>query len=577
MLNPPIGIDFGTTNSVLAVYTPASAPTVIPVDTPADAEWADLGFDLLLPSVFGVTPTDKPVFGWQAKLDTSLEAQGRRVQAVKRLFRDQSHITIAGRKFLVEEVATMMFGHMLTAAHRSGIDPRKAVITVPATSRALARFRTKAAGGMSGLQTLALINEPTAAALTYAHQNPDAQRIMVIDWGGGTLDVTVLDVFNGIFVERSSSGIPQLGGIDFDARIAAAIDAHYPLSRQWTRRQRAEFRLEVEKAKIRLSTVTSTLIPVPDGDPYTLTREQLTTWVAPLIQQASLPLSRVVKDLHITGRDLDAVVLVGGTSKMPAVREFMEEFLSVSIDSTIDPMTAVAQGAATAAAILTGDEPDKRFQVSTEHALGIYVRNPKDPLGKQIFSSIIPRNEPLPASVSAKYAPANPNTDTVILDVVEGEQGLLEDDPRNTPYATYEIPVRKDLAYEDRGFEVTYEYDADGIIHITTTSRYDGQVTFQAHVAPGITPDKDALLAAARRAKLGLTEQHIIPAEREPFVPEHEELLRTARVAVLPYLSGVEALEVRAKATRLANAPLGEREHAAQELRLTLARHNRLF
>lgn len=577
MFDTPIGIDFGTTNSVLAAHTPGGKPAVLPIDTPADAEWADLGFDLLMPSVFGVTPTDRPVFGWEAKLDSSLDAQSRRVQAVKRLFKDQSHITIVGHKFLVEEVAAMMFGKMVEAAHSSGIDPKRAVITVPATSRALARFRTKAAGGMTGLHTLALINEPTAAALAYARRNPNVQRVLVIDWGGGTLDVTLLDVYNGVFVERASSGIPQLGGIDFDARIAAAIDAQQPDRSQWTRRMRADFRLEVEKAKIRLSTAHTTNIPLPNGSAYQLTREQLTQWVHPLIQQASLPITRVMADLNITGNDVDAVVLVGGTGRMPAVREYLENQLNTPIDSTLDPMTAVAEGAATAAAILTGEEDDKTFQVSTEHALGVYVRNPRNPLGKQIFSSIIPRNEPLPATVAARYAPADPNTDTVILEVVEGEQGLLEDDPRNTPYATYEIPVRKDLPYEDRGFEVTYEYDADGIIHITTRSRFDGQVTFQAHVAPGITPDKDALLQAARRAKASLQERNIIPIEREPFVPEHEELLRTARVSVLPYLDGLDAIEVRSAATALANAPVGEREITANTLRSVLAKHTRLY
>ncbi len=577
MLDTPTGIDFGTTNSVVAAHSLSNLPTVVPIDTPSDAEWSDLGFDLITPSVFGITPSGEPVFGWEAKLDASLDAQSRRIQAVKRLFKDQPEITVAGKKFLVEEVATMMLRRMVESSQTSGVTPERCVITVPATSRALARFRTKAAGGMAGLKVLALINEPTAAALTYAQNNPDARRILVVDWGGGTLDVTLLDVFNGVFVERASAGIHQLGGIDFDARIAAAIDAQQPNRDEWNRRMRAQFRLEVEKAKIRLSRVTSTTVPLPNGDAYTLTRDQLTEWTAPLVQQAYAPLNRVLKELKIQPSDVDAVVLVGGTTKMPAVQEFIQNITNTETDTSIDPMTAVAQGAAIAASILTGHITDRKFRVSTEHALGLYVRNPRDPLGAQIFSSIIPRSEPLPARVSARYAPADPSTDSVILDVVEGEQGLLENDPRNTPYATYEIPVRKDLPYEKRGFEVTYEYDADGIIHISTTSNHDGEKVFEAHVAPGVTPDKEALLQAARRAKASLDGKRIIPAEHEPFVPEHEELLRIARVAVLPYLTGAEAFEIRSKATRLANAPVGERETAAAELRDSLTTHSRLY
>ncbi len=364
-----VGIDFGTTNSVVATYS-AGRAEALEIDTPP-AEWADLGFGRVLPTVMALDAAGRPSFGWEAKMQP-----GGRLEAVKRLFREEEIVSVGGQTFVVEEVATMLFAHMKRRAVEQGVDATQAVVTIPANSRGLARYRTKLTAGMAGLEVLALINEPTAAAMACSARMPFDQRILVVDWGGGTLDVTILQADSGIFVEQASKGIQQLGGLDFDNTISKMIVSVNPDAAAWTTADKSQFRLNVEKGKIRLSDQEFTNIELPRGGNFRLERAQFNQGARHLIERVRQPIEQTLRDIDADPRDIDAVLLVGGTCKIPLVRSFIGDILGKEPVAGVDPMTAIAEGAAIAAAIMTGEAPDNDFFVGTEQIRHLAMATP---------------------------------------------------------------------------------------------------------------------------------------------------------------------------------------------------------
>ena len=218
-----LGIDFGTTNSVVAVQN-STGVEVLAIDQ-APVGWAPYGFDNVFPSVMARDENSRICFGWEAKLKSS-----GRFDAVKRMFATQLDFAVddAGDALAVEEVATMLFAELRSRTILNGVAAEQAVITVPANSKGRARHRTKLCAGMAGLEVLALINEPTAAAMSYAQRHPESRQLLVFDWGGGTLDVTVLQSHDGVFIEQASSGLPRSGGLDFDSRLEKIVRDSIP-------------------------------------------------------------------------------------------------------------------------------------------------------------------------------------------------------------------------------------------------------------------------------------------------------------------------------------------------------------
>jgi len=377
------GIDFGTTNSVLARST-AGGVEAVPLDPDLPIEWANLEFDRVLPSVIGFDGAE-PTFGWAAKKQRS-----GRLEAVKRLFATDDSVTIGDRELKVEVAAAMFFRHIQQQAAAAGIAARldRAVVTIPANSRGLARYRTKLSAALAGMEVLALINEPTAAAMAYAHAIGQNQRILVFDWGGGTLDVTVLQAFDGVFIEQAAKGVQRLGGLDIDAAFRAAVLPAIPGSADWDDEEHAAFRLDLERAKIELSRAAATPVPLPTGGFHQVTRALLEESVAALIQRTREPVDTCLRESP--GR-IDHLVLVGGSSNMPVVRRFVADIVGVEPSSGVNPMLAIAQGAAIAAGILQGTVTDLDFHVGTEHALGTVVHNDSSPPEGE-FSVLIGRN-----------------------------------------------------------------------------------------------------------------------------------------------------------------------------------------
>ena len=428
------GIDFGTTNSAVAALSDGEVE-VIRIDSPP-IEWEQFGYDRVFPTVFGYGDNREPLFGWAAK---QAETDAK-VEAVKRLFASEDQVTIGDEQFLVDEVATMLFSQIKrNAAAESGHEIRKAVVTIPANSRGRARQRTKICAGMAGIEVLALMNEPTAAAMAATRRNREDQSVMVVDWGGGTLDVTILEAVDGTFMEQTSSGIQRSGGVDFDSTIMKWLAESTPGSEAWTAMQRAMLRLDVEKAKVLLSSADEANVPLPGGDVRRLSRTEFEQIAQPIIEQVRIPIERCLRDIAALRGTVDTLVLAGGTCKIPAVRSLVEQITGLAPLSGLDPLTAIAEGAAVASAIMQGELSDYGFFVSTEHTLGTVVLTGAQTLE---FSPIIQRGHKLPAANTEVFIPSFDDQESVNFQVIEGDHGLPYEKPlTRTMRITLFLPV----------------------------------------------------------------------------------------------------------------------------------------
>jgi molecular chaperone DnaK len=566
-----IGIDFGTTNSVVASWSPSGAEA-LSIDAPS-GEWTSLGFDRVMPSVFARAADGSTKFGWDAK-----RAETGRFEAVKRLFAtQQSTVTDeAGDAFAVEEVATILFAELKAAAARQGIDAQQAVITVPANSRGLARHRTKICAGMGGFEVLALINEPTAAAMAFSARNPGDQQILVFDWGGGTLDVTVLRSVGGVFMEQASKGLPTKGGLDFDSRMRKLVLETVPDRNSWTAADRLRFDLDIELAKIKLSDQEFTVVQLPDGESRRITRGMYEEAISSLIEEARRPIEQCLRDLGAGAGAIDSVVMVGGTSKIPLVRRFVGEMLDRDPEVGVDPMTAVGEGAAIAAAILTGQLETNDFFVATEHALGTVTVSPE--AGEFEFSVLIPRNHKLPASRTDTYFPAHNEQEAVTIKVIEGDPEVAVDHPDNVILKEWSVPVPGEIGAPNRAFEITYDYDVDGILKVRVADPATGAVMLEDDISYGITEDKRSLVRIADRAQEAVHGGFSAPSDSASTSDsEAAQLLQKAHVKVIPFLDGSDADALRGAAAELESAATEDLDAAKAKLRDALSPYSYLF
>jgi molecular chaperone DnaK (HSP70) len=568
-----IGIDFGTTNSVVAVHGP-DGPSVIEVDK-APIEWAPYGFDSVFPSVMARSVTNELSFGWDAKMATS-----GRFDAVKRLFATQTDVAVdeLGEAIAVEEVATMLFAELkrraVAAGGLSNVD--SAVITVPANSRGRARHRTKLCAGMAGLEVLALINEPTAAAMAYSLRHPEARQLLVFDWGGGTLDVTVLQSFDGVFIERASSGLPRSGGIDFDNRLERLVRQAVPDLEKLTPPERQLLKLEIELAKIRLSTSEEWTLQIPGGRQHRVTRSQFEKEFQPLLDDARGPVERCIGELGITPGSIDALVLVGGTCRIPAVRRFVRDLVGVEPDPTINPMTAVGEGAAVSAAILSGLTDEVDLFVALEHSLGTFIFDTD--LMEQRFSTIIPRGHKLPALASSDYVPIVRDTEGLTIEVVEGDPEAR--DPDFTPLKEWYVRLPSEYDEDStRAVNLEYRYDVDGILQVTVRDNDTGVVLLSDDVSYGVAEDKRQLKRISDRAQRAVSEGRLSAEATTDHVvdPESAKLISQARAKVIPFLDEEEAAGIVEAVATLESATGSEVESARQALALALRPFSYLF
>ncbi|MEX2752967.1 MAG: molecular chaperone DnaK [Candidatus Freyarchaeota archaeon] len=459
-----IGIDLGTSNSAAAVME-AGRPVIIP-----SAEGTTL-YGKAFPSVVAFTEDGTLLVGEPARRQAITNPEGT-VMAIKRKMGTDYKVKIRGKEYTPQQISAFILQKIKRDAETFlGEKINKAVITVPAYFNDNQRQATKDAGTIAGLEVVRIINEPTAAALAYGLDKAEKEmKIMVFDFGGGTLDVTIMEFGGGVFEVKSTSGNTQLGGTDMDNAIVDYIVEEFKkstgidLRRDKTAMQR--IREAAETAKIELSTMLTTNINLPfitsdaSGPKnlnMTLTRAKLEELVAPIIERCREPMRQALVDAKLTPKDIDKIILVGGPTRMPIVRKFVEDFMGKPAERGVDPMECVAMGAAIQGAVLAGEVTDILLLDVTPLSLGV------ETLGG-VVAKIIERNTTIPTRRSQIFTTASDFQTTVTIHVVQGERPMAADNVSLGMFNLTGIPPAP------RGvpqIEVTFDIDANGILNVS--------------------------------------------------------------------------------------------------------------
>ncbi len=466
-----IGIDLGTSNSAAAALI-GGRPTIIP-----SAEGASIG-GKAFPSVVAFTEDGQRLVGEPARRQAVTNTEGT-VMAIKRKMGTGEKVKIKDKEFSPQDISAFILQKIKQDAEAFlGDTVEKAVITVPAYFNDNQRQATKDAGEIAGLEVVRIINEPTAASLAYGLDKKSDQKILVYDFGGGTLDVSLMEVGDGVFEVKSTSGDTQLGGTDMDNLVIDYIAEDFmnkegiDLRSDKTANQR--LREAAEKAKIELSTTMQTSINLPfitanQAGPkhleMTLTRSKLEELVMPVIVKTRQPMEQAIKDAGLSTSDITTIILVGGPTRMPVVQKFVSDIVGKEAERGVDPMECVAMGAAIQAGVLEGDVKDVLLLDVTPLSLGIETMG-------EVFTQLIERNTTIPTKKSQIFSTAAENQTSVDIHVLQGERAMAHDNTTLGRFTLVGIPPAP------RGIpqiEVTFDIDANGIIHVTAQDKGTGK------------------------------------------------------------------------------------------------------
>ena len=462
-----IGIDLGTTNSCVAVYE-GGEPIVIP--NPEGARTT--------PSVVAFSKNGERMVGQVAKRQ-AVTNPDRTVSSIKREMGTSYKVEIDGKQYTPQEISAMILQKLKADAEAYlGTKVTEAVITVPAYFTDAQRQATKDAGKIAGLDVKRIINEPTAAALAYGMDKEAEQKIMIFDLGGGTFDVSILEISDGVFEVLATAGNNRLGGDDFDARImnwiADTFKSESGIDLRSDKMAMQRLKEAAEKVKIELSGVASTNINLPfitadaTGPKHfdaTLTRAKFNELTADLVAATMGPVKQALSDANLQPSDIAKVLLVGGSTRIPAVQEAVKNFMGKEPFKGINPDECVAIGAAIQGGVLGGDVKDIVLLDVTPLSLGIETMG-------GVFNRIIDRNTTIPVKKSQIYSTAADNQTSVEIHVLQGERDMAAG---NTTLGRF---ILDGITPAPRGIpqiEVTFDIDSNGIVNVTATDKGTGK------------------------------------------------------------------------------------------------------
>ena len=458
-----IGIDLGTTNSVVAVME-GGKPTVI-----ANAEGSRT-----TPSIVGFSKTGEKLVGQLAKRQAILNPD-KTIASIKRHMGEDYKVNIDGKDYTPQEISAMILRKLADdASNYLGEKVTSAVITVPAYFNDAQRQATKDAGRIAGLDVLRIVNEPTAAALAYGLEKEKAEKVLVFDLGGGTFDVSILEIGDGVHEVLSTSGDTHLGGDDFDQKVMDWICDEFKkqegIDLRGDKQAMQRVKEAAEKAKCELSSVMETNINLPfitadaNGPKHldlNLTRAKFEDLCRDLLNRCKTPVENALRDAGISKSDINEVVLVGGSTRIPAVQQLVKEYTGKEPNQSVNPDEVVAVGAAVQAGVLAGEVKDIVLLDVTPLTLGI------ETLGG-VMTPLVPRNTTIPVSKSQVFSTAENNQTAVDIHVLQGERPMAKDNKSLGMFRLDGIPPAM------RGLpqiEVTFDIDANGIVNVSAKDK----------------------------------------------------------------------------------------------------------
>jgi len=564
-----LGIDLGTTNSAVAVLQDGQV-TVLREEGEA-----------LLPSVVGLDGDGRLLVGAAARNQWVL-APERTVRSIKRRMGEETTVRLGDQQYAPQEISAFILRSLRDRAERHfGHPVRKAVITVPAFFSENQREATREAGELAGLEVVRIINEPTAASLTYKSEPEKMERLLVYDLGGGTFDVSIVQIEQGVVEVLSSHGDTRLGGDDFDQllldRVCDDFAEEHGVDLRRSLTAKSRLLRAVEEAKIALSfqavvTIEEEFIAEKKGVPLHLKREikrpEYEELIEPLLDKTLTCVDESLSDAHLQINQIDKGILVGGASRTPMVHRLLQERLAQEIHSEVDPDLCVTLGAAVQGGLIAGIDVGPILVDITPHTLGIETLGPLQGfLSPNHFSPVIERNTPLPASRSELFGTTYDGQDAARIHVFQGED---EDVRHNEPVGKF---LLEGLAEVERGNEilVRFDLDLDGILKVTATERSTGlekrlvvdnavsrfraknreealarvAAAFESSgSAPATSQDADADLSPELKQIIGTCEELVSKAER-----------------IAPGVNPEDATEIRELAGKLRTA-ISERSQA---------------
>ncbi len=564
-MKPIVGIDLGTTNSEVAILREGRS-VVVP----------DATENRILPSFVGLSPTGEILVGESAR-NQYVVAPERTIKSIKRKMGRDECVNLGEETYSPQEISAFILKRLKAIAEDSlGESVEQAVITVPAYFSDKQRQATKDAGEIAGLEVVRIINEPTAAALAYGLDREEDQFLVVYDLGGGTFDVSVIEINSGVIEVRATHGNTQLGGDDFDAAlvkyIAEDFRQQHGVDLRADRRAMARLTRTAERAKIALSdtpftTIREEFIATVKGKPIHLEmeieRSRFEALINDMLESTIECVQQALEDASLTTDEINEVLLVGGSTRIPLLSDMIADVIDVEPHLEIDPELCVAMGASVQAGIIAGQPIDAILVDVTPYSLGIEAATwdmGGSPMLDQ-YSVIIKHNTPIPVSKSEVYTTLTPDQKSVDIKVYQGEEPIAS---QNTFLGEFRLEGVKRTKRGEPQIVVNFDYDVNGIVHVSAQDKQTGQ---EKEIAVTATPDRlteEQKTEATERFEDLVIDLDAVPADL------HEEAvaLRERATEVAESLdAGVDKTKLQELVAELDSALGSQDEEAIDELR----------